>query len=155
MTITNYSSSTDPPECTRGFVNDNVLDYIMNATQLTTHSNLLHFRGIRVTCSGASINKWIVGATTSLQVPPQILLCDFDSPNSCDHFELAMLNTTSHLNVYEFNHAYMINDRRQFLKVESSQIYYQRCALGRCLDRPLVAVELTGEYRLWCVYCLN
>ena len=124
----------------------------MNATQLTTHYSKLSLFPIRVTCSGVSINKWIVGAIGSLQVPPEIVLCN--SPNSCEHrFHLTMLNTTSHLNVYEYElHPKSVIPSDMYLVVNSSQIYYQSCALRHCVDQPLVAVELTGEYRDCCSY---
>ena len=141
-----YSLSTDHQECTSGFLGDDAFEYITNATVLTTHHSKQSLQKIRVTCSGASINKWIVGATTSLQVPPEIMLCNLS--NSCKHwFHLTMLNTTSHLNVYEYKlHPKFIIPGNMYLVVNSSQIYYQRCALEGCVDQPLVAVELTGEY---------
>ena len=140
-----YYLSTDHPECTSGFLGDDAFEHITNATVLTTYHSKQSLQKIRVTCSGASINKWIVGATTSLQVPPEIILCD--SPNYCEHrFHLTMLNTTSHLNVYEYElYPKFIIPSGMYLAVNSSQIYYQRCALEGCLDQPLVAVELAGE----------
>ena len=134
----------------------------MRSTELTAHPSQQHLQPLPViSCSGVSINKWIVGARASLEVPPQIRLCDFckqwladfSHQLPCD-FEycnqLSTFNTTSYLNVYEHepSSSFTQNGSEQFLAmINSFQIYYyQRCSLEDCIYRPLVAVELSGKY---------
>ena len=57
---------------------------------------------------------------------------------------LSSLNATSHLNVYEYELGrVVVVGRKQYMTINSSQIYFQHCRLssGSCIDRPLVAVD--------------
>ena len=115
-------------------------DHVMAATELTSHDGELAVRGIRFNCSSPRITKWTVGAQIP-EHPPQILIYD-DGNTSLKRypFMLSSLNTTPHINVYEQNvDVYLPSSG--YIAVNSSQIYYQRCALGGCVDRPLVAVR--------------
>jgi hypothetical protein len=140
---------TDHLECISGFVGDDVLEYIMRSTELTAHPSQQRLQPLPVWCDGLSINKWIVGATPSLEVPPQIRLCgsNFCGQLPCDCNQMTMFNTTSYLNVYEHepSSSFTQNGSEQFLAmINSFQIYYyQRCSLEDCIYRPLVAVELS------------
>ena len=133
----------------------------MNATQLTTYDSAISVRGVWVKCYRMSITKWIVGALVSkaLKSPPLMAVCQSVDIPYCDRkFELDFLNTTSYLNVYEHilkAPSVIRNGDKHFIKVHSSQIYYQRCALKNCVDRPLVAVELGGKLTLYFVWLSN
>ena len=151
MLLLNYHGSTDNPECISGFVGDDVLQYVMQSTELTTHTSP---PSPVSSCYRVSIKKWIVGARASLEGPPQIALCDSPCVSGycvqlpCDaNFcgQETMFNTTSYLNVYEHQPQ---NASKQFLVVNCSPIYYSylRCPLVDCIYRPLVAVELSGKY---------
>ena len=150
-------NTTDPPQCSSGFVSDDVFEYIMRSTEITSRTSQ---QLPVILCPGVSIEKLIVGATASLEGQPQIMFCDcVQSPCSygyCDQplcdFEnckqLTTLNTTSYLNVYE--HEPSSSEKLQFPAVINTfQIiyyYYWRCLLVDCIYRPLVAVELSGKY---------
>ena len=116
----------------------------MHATELITHHSqqLLPL----MLCSGVSIKRLTVGARPSWQGPPQIMSCDF---NSCDRRlcdfcdQLTVFNTTTYLNVYEYEP--FIQNSSELLLADSQVYYYQHCALESCVERPLVAVELSGK----------
>ena len=103
-----------------------------------------------ILCSGVSIKKLTVGARPSWHGPPQCMSCDF---HSCDRWpcyfcdQLTVFSTTSYLNVYEYepSSAFTQECFEHFLTDNIFLIQYQRCALEVCVNRLLVAVELSGK----------
>ena len=83
----------------------------------------------------------------SQEKAPQILINDLSSHTTIHTSELSSLNATSYLNVYEYELSPPVQvDQDQYIAVDSTQIYYQRCGIvrqlsGQCIDIPLVAVD--------------
>ena len=120
----------------------------MAATELTSHSEQTRHPSLHFDCSG-NIIKWTVGARIAedqQERAPNIIITRFNQ--STNAFELSSLNATAHFNVYE----HKLNDPEhfnpgQFITVDSTQIYYQRCIInvddtGQCRDLPLIAVDI-------------
>ena len=123
----------------------------MTATELTSHPDTLNYTySIYFSCSGSTVRKWTVGARItghSQEKAPQILINDLSSHTTIHTSELSSLNATSYLNVYEYELSPPVQvDQDQYIAVDSTQIYYQRCGIvrqlsGQCIDIPLVAVD--------------
>ena len=125
----------------------------MAATELTSHPDTLHYpHRIYFGCSGSTVRKWTVGARItghSQEKAPQILIEELSLSSYSDNIhtsELSSPNATSYLNVYEYELSPPVQvDQGQYIAVDSTQIYYQRCGkvpnIGQCKDRPLVAVD--------------
>ena len=145
--------STDPPRCANGFVDMAALRYIMAATELTSHSmeELLRYNSkIYFGCNGSYINKWTIGASITGDNVPLIHINNQSYPYgpSITTTSLNQLTTTPHLNVYDYRLKSPVSvSEKQFISVNSSQIYYKRCGLvsepGQCTDQPLVAVSVS------------
>ena len=141
---------TDPPDCARGFIDIAALRLIMAATELTSHPYTLDFnRSIYFGCRGSTVRKWTVGARItghSREKAPHILINDLSSHTTIHTSELCSLNATSYLNVYEYELSPPVQvNQAQYIAVDSTQIYYQRCGIvrwsGQCIGLPLVAVD--------------
>ena len=137
--------TTDHPECVHGFISGAAFEHVMAATELFSSDDELRFSALKFNCP-SPITKWTIGAKIAQQqASPRILIGNLRTNNS---FVLNPLNTTSYINVYEHepNNLPFISVG-DYISIKSSQIYYQRCALGDCEARPLVAVD-TGEFRV-------
>ena len=123
----------------------------MAATELTSHPDTFQYpHSIYFGCSGSTVRKWTVGARItghSQEKLPQILIKELPSLTTIHTSELSSVNTTSYLNVYEYELSPPVQvDQDQYITVDSTQIYYQRCGIvrqlsGQCIDIPLVAVD--------------
>ena len=156
--------STDRPECVNGFIDRAALSYVMAATELISHPGEIPFQRIGFNCV-ALISSWTVGARimgdhheNAGQIIIRTVLSPSQSPITT---VLSSLNATSYLNVYEYElHTNQFVSLDQYITINSSQIYYQRCGLmnsqsGRCIDRPLVVVDV-GKFHchIICMYLL-
>ena len=115
----------------------------MAATELYSNSFEMHFFGLVFNCP-SSIKKWTIGAQiTKHQNASRILVGNLRTEIS---FVLNPLNTTSYINVYEHRpNQNIVTSKGLHISVQSSQIYYQHCALPDCQPRPLIAVN-SGEF---------
>ena len=136
-----------------GFIDRAALSYIMAATELFSHPGEIPIQRMGFNCA-AMISSWTVGARKMgdhYENAPQIIILTIMPSQSPITTVLSSLNATSYLNVYEYElHTWQFVSQQQYIAINSTQIYYQRCGLmnsqsGRCIDRPLVVVD-AGEF---------
>ena len=151
--------STDPPQCASGFMDIDALRHIMAATSITTYATsqsdyLRHSRLLYFPCNRSNLKKWTVGTriiedgTTA----PNIHIRT-PEPNSREIPEgtvtthLSSLNSTSYLNVYEYELSPTLEvrgDRYIAVEFEANpkiQIYFERYGLNTYVDRPLISAD--------------
>ena len=149
------TSSTDHLHCVNGFTDRTALSYVMAATEIISYPGVLHHQRLVFNCNGTLIS-WIVGAMITgdyHQNAGQIIIRTQYMPSQAPHtIVLSSLDAASYLNVYEYKHQIFVH-QNQYIAVNSTQIYSQRCGLmneqsGRCIDRPLVVVD-AGKIRYY------
>ena len=124
----------------------------MAATELTAYTeHPVSFLGIKFGCNGSNVTQWTVGTrllTDHHENISQILISG-PTPGTTPHTTvLSSLNATSYLNVYEYETSSPLPvGQDQYITLESSQIYYQRCKRmvenNLCRDQTLVAVDVS------------
>ena len=147
--------TTDHPECVHGFISVAAFEHVMAATEVfSPNGKRISIFGLRFNCSSA-IKKWIVGAQITEQHNLSQIFVGNMAVKARHNYSLNPLNTTLYLNVYEYEpHKQVFSHKGDYISIISSQIYYQRCALGDCTARPLVAVD-TSEFRVVLHHVIN
>ena len=134
-----------------GFIDIAALSYVMTATELFSYTGKSSLQTMGFNCFSI-VTSWMVGASLMGDRNQNVEQITIEVSQS-HIIALDSLNATPYLNVYEYGlDIEILVHRNQYIAVNSTQIYYQRCGLmneqsGLCVDRPLIVVD-AGKYQL-------